>query len=429
MIKKLKIKFIVLAMASLAVLLSLIVSGMNILNYENVIRDADARLEVISENSERLLDDKPDFGKPFDGREPFLGRGGMGGPSMTPDEAEEARFFVVSLESDGETAYAKMDRIHSVSEDEAVSMAKEALASQKSEGFIDDFRYKLSESQGSATLTFLDCGRVLDSFRSFLRASIMMSLAGLLVVFGIICFFAERIVRPVAESYEKQRRFITDAGHEIKTPLAIIKANIDLMDMELDKDDPDRSELTDDLKDVDNQVKRLADLTNDLVYLSRMEESGRSLLLTEVPLSDIVSETADSFEALAREHGKRIDSEIEPAISVEGSTKELEKLLSIIIENAIKYSSSSDINLSLKRDGRNALIELRNETETELTNEMLSHVFDRFYRTDSSRNSETGGHGIGLSVASAIVNAHGGKVSAKTTNGHDFIVDISIPLK
>ena len=465
MIKKLKTRFIVLAMVSLTVLLSVIVAGMNIINYEKVVSDADARIEVLEENSGMLFGSgggnmRQPFGGGFgsgsevdygpgdgyamnEGDSTFFGRRGPGGPSMTRDEAEESRFFIVTLDGDGQVSRTDIDRIFSVDASEAEEMAETALASGKDAGFVDEFRYSVS-SEGDATrITFLDCGRVLESFRNFLKASVLMSLAGLLIVFAVICYFARRIVRPVAESYEKQKRFITDAGHEIKTPLAIIKANIDLMDMELDEKRINRAELKENLSDVNDQVDRLTGLTNDLVYLSRMEEADNSLVMTEVPLSDIVAETAASFEPLAEEKGKAIGTDIEPMISVQGSTKELEKLLSIIIENAIKYSiaprvvdcgENEDgmpappmINVALRKEGKDAVIEVRNETEGELTNEQLAHVFERFYRMDSSRNSQTGGHGIGLSMASAIVSAHGGKISARTSSGCDFIVTASIP--
>ena len=449
MISKLKRRFIILAMAALAILLAVIVAGMNIINYEKVVSDADERIEVIEENYDRFLnvpggsfmpqgdvieqddmDDDEDFDPDdmFDREdEPFFGRGGEKGPFMTRDEAEESRFFIATAGQDGEIQQVNVDRISSVDEGEARSYAKEALSSGKDEGFVGEFRYSVENDGPGMRITFLDCGRVLESFRDFLRYSILMSLAGLAFMFGVITFFAGRIVRPVAESYEKQKRFITDAGHEIKTPLAIIKANIDLMDMELDKKRVDKAELKENLGDINSQVDRLTDLTNDLVYLSRMEE-GDSLVMTEVPLSDIVSETAASFGPLAEEQGKTIEAKIEPMISVQGSTKELEKLLSIVLENAVKYSSDPKIGVSLKKEGKNAVLEVRNQTDGELTNEMLSHVFERFYRTDSSRNSQTGGHGIGLSMASAIVKAHGGKISAHTSTGHDFIVTATLPL-
>lgn len=490
MIKTLKRRFIVLAMVSLAVLLAVIVAGMNIINYQKVVSDADIRIEVLEENSAMLLGERggaapqpfggssndalndsgldddgfggaPDdfgsngFGAVPDDRDHFFGRGGPGGPSMTRDEAEESRFFTVNTDESGIIRSVNTERIYSVDSSEAESMAEEALASGKDKGFIGDFRYSVDDSYGGKRVTFLDCGRVLASFRDFLRASIIMSLTGLLIVFAAICYFAERIVRPVAESYEKQKRFITDAGHEIKTPLAIIKANVDLMEMEIDnsvesgRDSQsisieDAEGLKENLSDINDQITRLTGLTDDLVYLSRMEEAEGSLVMTEVPLSDIVSETAASFRPLAEEQGKAINTDIEPLVSVQGSTKELEKLLSIIIENAVKYSipprqvdcgededgmpAPPVIYVKLRKEGKEAVIEVRNETENELTKESLSHVFERFYRMDGSRNSQTGGHGIGLSMASAIVNAHGGKINAHTESGRDFIVTVSLPL-
>ena len=456
MIKKLKIRFIVLAMVSLTVLLSLIVAGMNIANYRNVVNSADQRIEVLEENSARLFggpgmnapfgsfgdsDDSNDtddfYDRDFDEDGPFFGHGGMGGPSMSRDEAEESRFFTVILDSSGNVRQTNVDRIYSIDASEAEEMAKTAAASDEDEGFIDDFRYSVDEESGVTRVTFLDCGRTLETFRDFLKASVLMSLLGLLLVFFVILYFAGRIVRPVAESYEKQKRFITDAGHEIKTPLAIIKANLDLMDMELDSaESSDGSadmaktagELRESLGDINDQVVRLTDLTNDLVYLSRMEEGSGSLVMTEVPLSDIVTETVSSFEPLAAEKGREICMEAEPMVTVQGSVKELEKLVSILMENAVKYSAAPEIKVDFRKRGKDAVLEISNRTDTELTNESLSHVFERFYRTDSSRNSATGGHGIGLSMASAIVGAHKGKITARTSDGHDFIVNASIPL-
>lgn len=481
MIKKLKTRFILLAMASLTVLLSFIVVGMNLINYETVISSADQRLELLDENSERIqsetgwngkLDksqappERPDINgnlgekpseKPDEMTGDYFGKDGPKGPTMSRDEAEEQRFFTVELGGDGNVSETNINRISSVDSEQAAEYAKKAVASGKTTGLIDDFRFLVKENNGQKRVTFLDCGRVLKSFKNFLKASITMSLTGLLAVFFVIVYFAGRIVRPVAESYEKQKRFITDAGHEIKTPLAIIKANIDLIGMELDGSlsldghDPlteglpadGVADIKDSVGDINTQVDRLTGLTNDLVYLSRMEEAGGNLVMTEIPLSDTVLESVSAIEPLAAEKGKRIIADVEPMITVKGSGKELEKLMSILLENAIKYSALSPasaseesdadgneavIHASLHKDSKSAVIELRNDSETELSNEALSHVFDRFYRTDSSRNSETGGHGIGLSMAKAIVDAHGGKISAYTTNGHDFIISAGIPL-
>lgn len=460
MIKKLKIRFIILAMVSLTILLAVIVAGMNIINYRKVVSDADTRLDVLEENSARLIGKKngegmnsmpgppegiDDPGNAEEGndreQQEFFGHGGRGGPSMTRDEAEESRFFFVVLDKNGDVEETNIDRIAAVDSSEAADYAEKALASGDEKGFVDEYRYSVSDNGEGKKIMFLDCGRVLDAFRDFLRASVLMSLAGLLIVFAVMYYFAERIVRPVAESYEKQKRFITDAGHEIKTPLAIIKANLDLMDMQVDNVESvqgksaETDELRDGLGEIGGQVDRLTDLTNDLVYLSRMEEAESSLVMTDEPLSDIVSESVDAFEPLAREQGRTIAADIAPAVTVKGSAKELEKLMSILLENAVKYSAAPEggegeaqIDVSLRKEGRSAVIEVRNRTEDEQTNETLSHVFERFYRADASRNSQTGGHGIGLSMAQAIVSAHGGRISARTSDGRDFIVTAALPL-
>ena len=456
MIKKLKIRFIILAMVSLTILLAVIVAGMNIINYRKVVSDADTRLDVLEENSARLIGKKNGEGmnsmpgppEGFDdqnaqdrndsNQQEFFGHGGRGGPSMTRDEAEESRFFFVLSDESGKVTETNIDRIAAVDSSEAADYAEKALASGDDKGFVDEYRYSVSDNGEGKKIMFLDCGRVLEAFRDFLRASVLMSLAGLLVVFAVMCYFAERIVRPVAESYEKQKRFITDAGHEIKTPLAIIKANLDLMDMQVDNVESvqgksaETDELRDGLGEIGGQVNRLTDLTNDLVYLSRMEEAESSLVMTDEPLSDIVSESVAAFEPLAREQGRTIAVDIAPAVTVKGSAKELEKLMSILLENAVKYSADPEgeaqIDVSLRKEGRSAVIEVRNRTEDEQMNETLSHVFERFYRADASRNSQTGGHGIGLSMAQAIVNAHGGRISARTSDGRDFIVTAALPL-
>ena len=462
MITRLKRRFIALAMASLIVLLSVIVAGMNIINYNTVVSEADETLEALSLNRGRLpvffgddLDDKvndlyheddydqidastgdykTDPGKPEWQDGGFRGHGNA--PEwMSRDEAEETRFFTVLADSDGNIKGVNTARIYSVNSSEAEAYAEEVLASGKTSGFVDDLRYAVTEENGYTRVTFLDCGRTLGSFRQFLYASLGMSLAGLIAVFGVICFFAGRIVKPVAESYEKQKRFITDAGHEIKTPLTIIKANIDVMKMDIDDAAEDESakvdalagDLNESLDDISAQVDRLTSLTNDLVYLSRLEE-GASLTLTDTPLSEIVSETADSFEPVAAERKKSIKADIAPLISVQGSTKELEKLVSILMEKALKYSPEGDtIGISLQKDGRNAVLEVRNKAVTPVSDEDLAHVFERFYRTDKSRNSAAGGHGIGLSMASAIVALHGGRIRARSGDGTEFIVTATMP--
>ena len=496
MIKKLKRRFIALAMASLVVLMTVIVAGMNIINYNTVVSEADDKLAALSVNGGMLpfmqndsfggMQDDSDWAGPQSGgnasddafddddwdawiddddyddidaatREGLYGRGK---PFSSRDEAEETRFFSVLLTAEESVVRANTDRIYAVDDSAAAGYAKKALEAGGESGWVDEYRYAVTDEGTMTRITFLDCSTSLAQFRQFLRASIIMSLAGLLIIFGFICYFAGRIVKPVAESYDKQKRFITDAGHEIKTPLAIIKANIDVMRMDLedieaagktiaagdDARDPQpdsasaeaaenagniseyTASLSESLGDIDSQVDRLTSLTNDLVYLSRMEEAGNALTMTEIPVSDIVAETADSFEALAAERKKTLSIDVTPMLTMQGSSKEIEKLVSILTENALKYSPEGDeVKVTLRKEGKTVVLEVRNKAVDPLSDEDLAHVFDRFYRSDKSRNSASGGHGIGLSMASAIVTAHGGKIRARSGDGSEFIVTATMP--
>ncbi len=493
MIKKLKRRFIALAVSSLVILLTVIVAGMNIINYNTVVTEADDKLEALSVNGGMLpfqnegsfggggmqggpwngsvyddsdfLDDDDDYDDiDASTRERLLGFG-HDKPFGSRDEAEETRFFSVLLTGDESVVRANTDRIYAVDDSSARDYAVKALKQDGDSGWVDEYRFAVTDEGNLTRITFLDCTSSLAAFRQFLIASIIMSVAGLLVMIGIICYFAGRIVRPVAESYDKQKRFITDAGHEIKTPLAIIKANIDVMRMDLEdieagaaapetSDDADAPEdadadqnqvqtnaqdanqaiissvesLNESLGDIDGQVNRLTALTNDLVYLSRMEEAGNALTMTEIPVSDIVSETADSFNALAAERKKTLTIDVAPMLSMQGSSKEIEKLVSILTENALKYSpEGDDIKVSLRREGKTIVLEVSNKAAEPLSDEDLAHVFERFYRGDKSRNSAGGGHGIGLSMASAIVAAHGGRIRARSGDGTQFIVTATMP--
>lgn len=408
MIRKLKIKFIVLAMLSLFILLLIIVSGMNILNYNSVAREADEVLSIISKNKGVF----PDFVGGRDGRFP---------PNMSPELPYESRYFSVLLSSAGEVVYAQTNRIFSVNMDMAVRYAGDVFQKNSDRGFIDDFRYIKTSEGNNLRITFLDCGRKLDAYHNFLSISIIMALVGYTAVFFIISFFSGKFIRPIAESYEKQKQFITDAGHEIKTPLTIINANVDILEMDYEKNEC--------VEEIRQQAKRLTALTNDLIYLARMEESGSTLQMIEFPVSEVVWDTAMSFRTLAQAQGKEFVCNVWPMLSMCGDNKAIGQLVSILMDNALKYSPSGGIvSLHFVRQNRNLILTVFNTTETFITPECLHHVFDRFYRMDLSRNSEIGGHGIGLSVAKAIVTAHGGKISAHTQDGQSFQVTAVFPV-
>ncbi len=409
MIRKLKIKFIALAMTALVVLMVVVVAAMNIINYVSVVEEADRILSVLSENREEF---QP-FGNTFGNRLP---------PNMSPETPYEARYFTVSIDENGNITNTNMTQIASIDKDTAIAYAEKVLRKNKTAGFIGDFRYAVHADFTGTQLSFLDCGRRLDSFKTFLYTSCGVALAGLAVIFVIVSVLSGKIIKPIAESYAKQKQFITDAGHEIKTPLTIINANVDILEMEL-------GEGNESLQDIQQQTKRLRSLTDDLVLLSRMEEAEHTMIKVGFPLSDVVAETAAPFQHLATSQGKAFICNIQPMVSFYGNDKAISQLTSLLLDNALKYSpTGGTIALTLIKQNRTVFLSCFNTTETEIQPEQLKHIFDRFYRADSSRNSETGGHGIGLSVAKAIVTAHGGKITAGTKDNHSFQITAALPL-
>ena len=291
MFNRIRIKFITLSMTALFVLLFVIIAGMNVVNYRTIIQEADSTLAMMAENKGTF----PSFaGKKLP-------------PFMSPETPYETRYFSVVIDYDKEVIDADISRITAVDAKKAYEYAASIMARKEERGFIEEYRYISQAENGLHRITFLDMGRRIYSFQMFLKISIAMGVVGYIGFFVVILFFSGKIMKPVAESYEKQRRCITDAGHEIKTPLAIINADVDVLEMDLGENEW--------LEDIQKQAKRLAGLTNDLVYLSRMEEEEKDMQMIEFPFSDVVTETVSSFQSLARTQNKNLQCTIPSMLS------------------------------------------------------------------------------------------------------------------
>ena len=335
MIKKFRIRFIAVAMASIFVVLAVILGVMNVVNYRRVVREADNTLQILMENDGKFPEQQPGDNpakkaeeendsetdvlennistdnidekkqsppeKPEDDNEDDSEKGDSGNnspemngtdkndePRMSPELPFESRYFTVVLDSDNKKVSADIGKIAAVNEKTAVKYAKTVAKKSKTSGFYSGYRYMVDETNGEKMIIFLDTGRNLGTFYSFLITSIAASFGGMLAVLILVIVLSKRIVKPVIESYEKQKRFITDAGHEIKTPLTVIDADAEVLEMEVGDDNEW-------LKDIRKQTVKLKELTNNLIYLSRMEENQENVVMIDFPISDIVEETASSF--------------------------------------------------------------------------------------------------------------------------------------
>ena len=410
MFKKLRLRFIALAMASLLVVLLVIIGAINVMNYRHVVQRADETLALLAENGgtfglpDMQPPDKPEGedAQQHNGKFPMNGH-----KDLSAETPYEARYFSVLFDADGKEQSVDTGRIAAVDSLTAVQYAQEIYESGKTKGFFDDYRYTVVSEDGCTRVIFLDCGRSLETFRTFLLASGGVSLLGFISVGALIVAFSGQIVRPVAESYEKQKRFITDAGHEIKTPLAIINADAEVLEMDLGEDNEW-------LQDIQKQTQRLAGLTNDLVYLSRMEEQQSDAAHVEFPVSDVVSEQAQSFRALAKTQGKTFTENIAPMLTLCGDEKAVRQLTSILLDNAVKYAEG-DITVRLYESGKRVCFETENPWNHGLSTAELSRLFDRFYRGDSARTNTEGrsGYGLGLSIAKAIAEKNQAQITAE----------------
>ena len=424
MIKKLRAKLILACMFSLAVVLLVILGGVNLMSYQKVVSDADTVLSLLAANDGAF----PKLRAPQEEKDegyfaPFGTPGGK--PNlfnqriMSPETPYESRFFSVLLGEDGQAVETDTGQIAAVDAEQATDYAQKAAASGKTSGFLDDYRFLVQNESGGIRVIFLDCGRSLSSFRTTLLASVSLAVLGLAAVLFLLLILSRRIVRPMAESYEKQRQFITDAGHELKTPMTIISAGADLAEMECGENQW--------LTDIRRQAQRLTALTNDLIYLSRMEEEQPKLQYIDFPISDVVEEMAQSFAAPARSQDKELQVQVQPMLSFKGDEKGIRQLVSILLDNALKYSPpGGQLALRLEKQGRNLLLTVSNPCAQPMEQDKLPHLFDRFYRTDQSRNSQSGGYGLGLSIAKSIVSAHKGKIRAESHDGTQLSIQVTL---
>ncbi len=408
MIQKLRRQFILVAMCSTLAVLTVIIGTMNIIYYRNIIRNADALLLMLGENDGRFPDHTHTSKKQIlIGIEQLNEKGSR--VEINPETPFETRYFSVCFTKEKEVETVDTGKITAVLTKDAIEYAKQVLMTGKTSGFCKEYRYLLVYSDEKPTVIFVDMGRELKSFRTILYTSVGVSFFGVLTVFLLVLFFSKKVFIPVEESYSKQKQFITDASHELKTPLTIISANVEVLEMESEENDWTIS--------IKKQVQRMVSLVEQMVSLSRMDEEKVVLQKRDFSLSFVMEEICESFAPLAAAKKIEFIKELAPDVMYYGDEKMIRQMISALLDNSMKYGKEEGtVSVSLFRKGKRAEIILWNSVE-DIKKGNLDILFERFYRLDESRNSNQGGSGIGLSIVKSIVDAHKGKISAHSTDG------------
>ncbi len=406
MVEKLRRKFILISVSAVCIVVFGIGLFSNLSNYSQIGRNTDELLQILAENDGFFP--KPDY----------LDSQYVLPPKMSPEAPFSTRFFTVKMDKRGNLIDVDTGKISSISIDQALAYANIILQSKKMSGLKDDYKYIVVGKEYGSLLVFVNVSRDLQLFFSFLRGSIITGMIAILAVFIIVLVFSKKAIAPIAESYEKQKQFITDAGHELKTPLAIINTNAEVLEMNYGESQW--------IQSIHKQVHRLSNLVESLVSLTRMDENEYQLVHTKFSLSSLVVETAEQFREMSRIYDKKLVIEVEEDVAYYGNEQSIGHLVSILIDNSLKYGSKESlIHVELGKQGKKCILRTTNEADN-LRIGNYDILFERFYRADSSRNSKLEGYGIGLSIAKSIVLKHKGKITAESPDGKTLVVTVKL---
>ncbi len=375
MFKKLRLKFIALAAASSFLVLSLIVLVLNVSLY-------------YSTKSRLNTDAKMAYSLPLP-REEKEG-------AKEDDKKLLTRYFVVTIEEDGAYSYYGTAQFP-LEESRYKELAKTAFSSSKEDGFVDYLYYYRLDSKA----VFLDARSERDSLDSTLLISSLVALSSFLAITGATALASQRVIKPYEDNYKAQRRFLTDASHELKTPLAVLSANMELLSSQ---EENNRW-----IVSSNKEIEAMRKLVDELLSLNKIEEIS-SLKKEPFDLSSDLEEAADCYEAIARQKKLSFRRDIENPVSYVGNEETILKLIGIMLDNAFKFvDDGGEVIIRLSENKKRVLLSFENSVSV-LDEEKLKRCFERFYTADESHSHQKGGYGIGLSIAQAIVEKHHGEI-------------------
>lgn len=315
-------------------------------------------------------------------------------------------FYSVALSDEGKVLAVDNEGGDAYQEEELVQIARKISSQDQRLGRMGNLTYIVEAKEGYTLVAFMDNTVSEAGLKTMLRYVFLVGGLAILAMFFIASILAGFIISPLEENDRQQKRFISDASHELKTPIAVIATNAEMLSRELGHNEW--------LTNIQYESERMDRLVKQLLDLSHAENAN--VLMEELDFSRFVTGEVLAFESLAFDKGKTFLVDIEEDIHLMGNFSQLTQLVSILLDNAIRHSTGREIGIDLERRPHTALLTVTNDSD-EIPKEKIQHLFERFYRIDEARNSESHHYGIGLSIAKAIAEKQGGNIDVFWQDG------------
>ena len=391
MIKRLQQKIVIIITLLLAVSVLVVMLAINIVAQSQSVRQLKDRMSAIADQNGIAV------------------RG-----DIDPYQGEDSAYidnFSVIINNYNEIVQITFNRDIIVNEDDIIEYVNSALQTQQEFGFLGRYAFLVSNKHSGKIIVFLDATTHNQQTRNLIITTSMIGVAAVILFFLLAVGLSFWLVKPVKETFEGQKRFISNASHELKTPLAVISANADVLEAEIGENKW--------LGYIHSEASRMSELVNELLFLARIDDkSGHKMVTAEFSLTDTVLQTALPFESRMFEEGKKFDVDAQEGVMLDGDQSAIKHVLTILIDNAVKYSAEKgEISVKLYTKNNKKILEVYN-TGVGIKPDKLDKIFERFYREDEARNSKSGGYGLGLSIAYEVVKMHKGTIKAESDYGH-----------
>ncbi|MBY0217618.1 MULTISPECIES: cell wall metabolism sensor histidine kinase WalK [Paenibacillus] len=420
MFKRLRNRFLVVNLVSISIMMLVAFATIYIITYQNVQRETNMELFKVSDfyhnpyNSSKMPrgDDAIAGNPPTD-----MQQNGPGGDPNSPPGRSVS--FMVKTDNewnitDSQSRFSMEDAFYA----QALEKVDKTDHSERKTGQFalngTNWAYVIDPSSDGHMIVFIDVTAQQGILTNLIYTFTIVGLFMLVVIYFLSRYFANRSIAPVKEAFDKQKQFIADASHELKTPLAIINTNTDVLLANRDDTIDNQSKW---LHYIKSETERMSRLTSDLLYLTEIDDSRSTMIHSKFDMSDAVETIILTMEAVIFEKNISLDYSIEPELMVHGNSEQIKQVILILLDNAVKYSKAKGaVNVSLKKHNHEVVLAVSNTGEG-IAPEHLDRIFDRFYRTDASRARKHGGHGLGLAIAKSIVDQHKGQIYARSVVG------------